>query len=118
MRLAARLVADFHGEEAAAERRGGVRAALRRGRGGRERRDGRRSPSRSTRAIASVLVARGARAESKNVARQKIREGAVAVSDDGRSWKKVENPADDFTFGPDGTRLVRLGKRFVRLARG
>jgi tyrosyl-tRNA synthetase len=68
-------------------------------------------------AIASVLVL-AALAPSKNVARQKIREGAVALSDDGRSWKKVENPADGFTFGPDGTRLVRLGKRFVRLARG
>jgi tyrosyl-tRNA synthetase len=116
MRLAARLVADFHGEDAA--RLAGEEFARRfSGAAGAVSAETVLLAEPFDPAIASVLVL-AALAPSKNVARQKIREGAVAVSDDGRSWTKVENPAEGFTFGPDGTRLVRLGKRFVRLARG
>jgi tyrosyl-tRNA synthetase len=116
MRLAARLVADFHGEDAARQA-GGEFARRFAGAAGAVSAETVSLAEPFDPAIASVLVL-AALAPSKNVARQKIREGAVAVSDDGRSWTKVENPADGFSFGPDGTRLVRLGKRFVRLARG
>ena len=116
MRLAARLVADFHGEEAA--RNAGDEFARRfAGAAGAVNAETVTLADRFDPAIASVLVAAGL-AASKNIARQKIREGAVSLSDDGRSWTKVENPAEGVTFAPDGTRLVRLGKRFVRLARG
>jgi tyrosyl-tRNA synthetase len=116
MRLAARLVADFHGEEAA--RNAGDEFARRfAGAAGAVNAETVNLADRFDPAIASVLVAAGL-AASKNIARQKIREGAVSLSDDGRSWTKVENPAEGVTFAPDGTRLVRLGKRFVRLARG
>ncbi len=66
-------------------------------------------------ALVDVLVEAGL-ASSKNMARRKIREGAVAVSDDGRSWSKVENPAAFFEYGPEGTRFLRLGRQF-RLVR-
>jgi tyrosyl-tRNA synthetase len=116
MRLAARLVADFHGEEAA--RNAGEEFARRfAGAAGAVSAETVSLVEPFDPAIASVLVL-AALAPSKTVARQKIREGAVAVSDDGRSWTKVENPASGFSFGPDGSRLVRLGRRFVRLARG
>jgi hypothetical protein len=51
------------------------------------------------------------------VARQKVKEGAVSVSDDGVAFAKVENPAEPFALDPGSARYVRLGKRFLRVAR-
>ena len=56
-------------------------------------------------------------APSKNVARQKVKEGAVATSDDGVAFTKSENPAEPFALEPGAARYVRLGKRFLRVAR-
>ncbi|MFI5182408.1 MAG: tyrosine--tRNA ligase [Thermoanaerobaculia bacterium] len=116
MRIARRLVADFHGEEAAAraEQEFGRRFA---GAGGAVQAETATVGAPFPENVAALLVAVGL-APSRNVARQKIREGAVSVSDDGTAWRKVENPAEAVAFGADGTRLVRLGKKFLRVARG
>jgi tyrosyl-tRNA synthetase len=65
--------------------------------------------------VASLLVALGL-AASKTVARQKVKEGAVALSEDGIAFSKVENPAEAFVLAPGAARYVRLGKRFLRVA--
>jgi tyrosyl-tRNA synthetase len=65
-------------------------------------------------AIADVLVETGL-APSKNVARQKIREGAVATSEDGVIWRKVESASEPFTLRTGTPRHLRLGKRFKRI---
>jgi hypothetical protein len=31
------------------------------------------------------------------------------------TFAKVENPTEPFVLGPDGTRFVKVGKRFVRV---
>ena len=115
MRLAFRLVADFHGEPAArsAEEEFGRRFS---GATGAVTAETVLLPDPPPENLAALLALVGL-APSRNLARQKIREGAVAVSDDGVSWRKVESPAEAVTFGPDGTRLLRLGKRFLRVAR-
>ncbi len=64
--------------------------------------------------IADVLVAAGL-APSKNVARQKIKEGAVATSPDGQAWTKVDSPAHVLRLGPGEGVFLRMGKRFVRV---
>jgi len=66
------------------------------------------------RGIADVLVATGL-AASKNVARQKIREGAVSTSGDGQAWTKVDSPATPLRVGPGDGVFLRMGKRFVRV---
>ncbi|HRY43036.1 MAG TPA: tyrosine--tRNA ligase, partial [Thermoanaerobaculia bacterium] len=115
MDLARQLVTDFHGAEAAAtaeaefERRfakaeGPVKAetvAL---------------PDPAPADLASLLVAVGL-AASKNVARQKVKEGAVATSEDGVAFTKADNPGEPFALEPGAARYVRLGKRFLRVAR-
>jgi tyrosyl-tRNA synthetase len=63
--------------------------------------------------LTDVLVAAGL-APSKNVARQKVREGAVSTSPDGQAWTKAESPADSLHVSKHGL-FVRLGKRFVRV---
>ena len=65
-------------------------------------------------AIADVLVEAGL-APSKNVARQKIREGAVATSEDGVTWRKVESASEPFRLQTGTPRHLRLGKRFKRI---
>jgi len=57
-------------------------------------------------------------AASKNIARQKIREGAVATSEDGIVWRKVESPAECSDLQPGSTKHLRLGKRFKRIGFG
>ena len=120
MDLGLQLVSDFHGKEAAFaaqeefERRfagaGGAVTAT--------------ELSLSTlfpredffeRGIVDVLVACGL-APSKNVARQKIREGAVTTSPDGRAWTKAESPADVLRVGSGEGVFLRMGKRFVRVS--
>jgi tyrosyl-tRNA synthetase len=120
MDLGLQLVSDFHGKEAAFaaqeefERRfagaGGAVTAT--------------ELSLSTlfpredffeRGIVDVLVACGL-APSKNVARQKIREGAVTTSPDGRAWTKAESPADVLHVGSGEGVFLRMGKRFVRVS--
>jgi tyrosyl-tRNA synthetase len=119
MDLARRLVTDFHGAEAAvrAEEQFETRFAGAAGAVTAVSVD--ISAPRATAtgeavapmALLDVLVKAGL-AASKNIARQKIREGAVAVSDDGREWRKIENPGDSFDYGPEGRRFLRLGKQF------
>ncbi len=120
MDLGLQLVSDFHGKEAAFaaqeefERRfagaGGAVTAT--------------ELSLSTlfpredffeRGIVDVLVACGL-APSKNIARQKIREGAVTTSPDGRAWTKAESPADVLRVGSGEGVFLRMGKRFVRVS--
>jgi tyrosyl-tRNA synthetase len=113
MDLARQLVADFHGTEAAA----GAEAEF-------ERRFAKAEgpvqadevvcPVPLPDATANVVTALGL-APSRNVARQKIREGAVSVSDDGLSWRKVGNPAEPFDVSPEGLRFVKVGKRFLKV---
>ena len=126
MDLAGRLVTDFHGAAAAA----GAEAEFER------RFGGARGPITGTaiitlgsasldaaghvsdaipiaRPIIDVLVEAGLVA-SKNIARQKIREGAVSTSEDGQTWTKVESPT--YVLRADtGAFFLRMGKSFLRV---
>jgi tyrosyl-tRNA synthetase len=64
--------------------------------------------------MADVLVEAGLVA-SKNIARQKIREGAVSTSGDGQAWTKVDLPAAMLRIGPGDGVFLRMGKKFVRV---
>ena len=124
MDLALQLVSDFHGKDAAFkaqaefERRfagagGAVNAeevVLKEGKDGNE--EGAPTGDFLERGIGDVLVEIGL-AASKTVARQKVREGAVSLSEDGQTWRKVESPAEMLrcaavTSCPSAE--VRLGK--------
>jgi tyrosyl-tRNA synthetase len=113
VQLAGRLVADFHSKEAADEAKAEFERRFSKAEGPVQA-DSVPAPCPLPDGTASLLVALGL-APSKNVARQKVKEGAVAVSDDGIVWTKVENPAEPFTFASDGTRFVKVGKRFLRV---
>lgn len=113
MDLARQLVADFHGDEAAqaaeaeferrfAKAEGPVKA------------ESVPSPLPLPADVASLLAALGL-APSKNVARQKVKEGAVSVSHDGVAWRKVEAPNEPFEAGGAEGRFLKVGKRFVRV---
>jgi tyrosyl-tRNA synthetase len=64
--------------------------------------------------IADVLVATGL-APSKNVARQKIKEGAVSISPDGQAWTRIESPAHVLRLDAPAGVFLRMGKSFVRV---
>jgi tyrosyl-tRNA synthetase len=68
------------------------------------------------RGIADVLVASGL-AASKNIARQKVKEGAVSTSADGQAWTKVISPSEAVCLDVAASVFIRLGKRFVRVTR-
>jgi tyrosyl-tRNA synthetase len=116
MRLAFRLVADFHGEEAArkAEEEFGRRFAGAAGAVTAEEFVLSGASGDAERGVVDILVEAGL-APSRNVARQKIREGAVATSADGTTWIKVESPAGTIPVGSGDGVLLRMGKRFVRV---
>jgi tyrosyl-tRNA synthetase len=119
MDLAGRLVEDFHGRDAALAARkefdkrfsgaGGAVSAD-------EKSLGTLFPGEDffEKGIADVLVASGL-AASKNIARQKIREGAVSTSLDGQTWTKVESPAQVLRLGASDGVFLRMGKKFVRV---
>ncbi len=130
MDLARRIVTDFHGAEAASRAEAQFQTRFAGGAGTVEAvsvviqaptitataeviapKVSVKSESIAAIPLVDVLVKAGL-ASSKNIARQKIREGAVSVSDDGRTWRKVENPGAFFEYGPDGTRFLRLGRQF------
>jgi tyrosyl-tRNA synthetase len=119
MELAGRLVEDFHGREKAQEARAEFDRRFSGG-GGAVSADERSLSSLIPgggfleRGMADVLVACGL-AASKNIARQKIREGAVSTSADGQAWTKVDSPAALLRVGPGQDVFLRMGKRFVRL---
>ena len=118
MDLAGRIVEDFHGKDAAARARDEFNKRFSGG-GGAVRAEelslGNLFPGEDflERNMADVLVASGLSA-SKNIARQKIREGAVSSSRDGQTWTKAESPADVLKAGPEGI-FLRMGKKFVRV---
>jgi tyrosyl-tRNA synthetase len=113
MDLARQLVSDFHGAEAAAAAEGEFERRFAKADGPVQAEEA-ASPVPLPEAIASLVAALGL-APSKNVARQKVREGAVSVSDDGCDWRKVENPAEPFDVSPGGFRYVKVGKRFLKV---
>jgi tyrosyl-tRNA synthetase len=120
MDLGLQIVSDFHGQAAAFaaqeefERRfagaGGAVSAE-------EMSLGKMFPGEENsfeRNMADVLVAAGL-APSKNVARQKIKEGAVSTSSDGQTWKKIESPAEMLRLAAGDGVFLRMGKKFVRV---
>ena len=116
MRIAFRLVADFHGEEAArkAEEEFGRRFAGAAGAVTAEEVVLSGASGGAERGLVDVLV-EASLVPSRNVARQKIREGAVAISEDGTTWQKMDSPAGTIRIGAGDGVLLRLGKRFVRV---
>jgi tyrosyl-tRNA synthetase len=127
MELAGRLVEDFHGKEKALaahaefDRRfsgsgGAVQAEVVRLSPVPEGTAGKGAEGFFERNMADVLVEAGL-AASKNIARQKIREGAVSTSEDGQAWTKAESPADVLRVGSGEGVFLRMGKRFVRVTR-
>jgi len=119
MELAGRLVEDFHEKEKALSARAEFDRRFS-GSGGAVSADEKSLSSlypgedSLERGMADVLVAAGL-AASKNIARQKIREGAVATSQDGQAWTKVDSPAAMLRVGPGDGVFLRMGKRFVRV---
>ncbi len=118
MDLARRLVTDFHGDEAAqiAEEEFARRFAGASGAVVAEEFVLPEAKAGAERGIVDVLVEAGL-APSKNVARQKVREGAVATSDDGKTWSKVDSPASLIRLGSGDGIFLRMGKRFIRVKR-
>jgi tyrosyl-tRNA synthetase len=124
MDLARRLVADFHGADAAARAEAQFETRFAGAEGAVEGQIFRLEPrsgldlARSIFIedwpIADVLVEVGL-ATSKNIARQKIREGAVATSKDGVTWHKVESASEPFELRSGTARHLRLGKSFRRV---
>ena len=124
MDLAGRIVGDFHGESAARAARdefdkrfsgagGPVQAeTFRLSRP--EAAAGVAAEDFFERNIAEVLV-EGGLCASKNIARQKIKEGAVSTSPDGQNWSKAESAADVLRVGSGDGVFLRMGKKFVRL---
>ena len=121
MELAGRLVEDFHEKEKALEARAEFDRRFSGG-GGAVSADEKSLSSLFPgedffeRGIADVLVACGL-AASKNEARQKVREGAVSTSPDGQTWSKVMSSAEVLRLDESKTLFLRMGKKFVRLAR-
>jgi tyrosyl-tRNA synthetase len=124
MELAGRLVGDFHGKERALAARaefdrrftgagGAVSAEVVRLSpvGGAS---GKGAEDFLERNMTDVLVEAGLVA-SKNIARQKIREGAVSTSADGQTWTKATSPAAVLRIGPGDGVFLRMGKKFVRV---
>ncbi len=119
MELAERLVGDFHGKEKALAARaefdrrfGGAGGAV----SADEKSLSGLFPGEDPleRGLADVLVAAGLVA-SKNIARQKVREGAVSTSADGQTWTKATSPSDVLRIGPGDGVFLRMGKKFVRV---
>jgi tyrosyl-tRNA synthetase len=139
MDLARRIVADFHGEEAAtraddqfetrfAGAAGAVEGELVRVQPRKGTPETKSLPSKSGVdtakslffegwPVVDVLVESGL-AASKNIARQKIREGAVATSEDGVTWRKVESVSEELNLQTGVPRHLRLGRRFRRVELG
>jgi tyrosyl-tRNA synthetase len=121
MELAGRLVEDFHGKEQALAARVEFDRRFT-GTGGAVSVDEKSLSSLFSgedfleRGLADVLVAAGLVA-SKNIARQKIREGAVSTSEDGQAWTKVDSPATMLRVDSGEGVFLRMGKRFVRVTR-
>jgi tyrosyl-tRNA synthetase len=115
MDLALRIVADFHGAEAAAAAQAEFNRRFS-GASGPVQAETVAAPVPLPDGVASLLVAL-ALCPGKNVARQKVKEGAVSVSTDGVTWTKVENPSQAVTFSPNGHIFVKVGKRFLRVTR-
>jgi tyrosyl-tRNA synthetase len=120
MDLGLQIVSDFHGQAAAFaaqeefERRfagaGGAVSAE-------ELSLGKMFPGEENsfeRGIGDLLVAAGL-APSKNVARQKVKEGAVSVSEDGQTWTKIDTPAHVQRLDTPAGVFLRMGKKFVRV---
>jgi tyrosyl-tRNA synthetase len=115
MDLAKILVADFHGEAAArtAEEEFERRFAKATGPVHAEEMTVPEPPPEN---LVAALVAFGLCA-SKNIARQKVKEGAVSLSQDGIDFTKAENPAEAVAIGDSGL-FLKVGKRFVKVVRG
>ncbi|MEO8587650.1 MAG: tyrosine--tRNA ligase [Acidobacteriota bacterium] len=126
MDLAGRIVEDFHGKDAALAARAEFDKRFS-GAGGPVQAEtfrlsrpealaGAAAKDFFERNIAEVLVEAGLCA-SKNIARQKIKEGAVSTSPDGQAWTRVESPAEllRLSAGAGDGRFLRMGKKFVRV---
>lgn len=119
MDLAGRLVEDFHGRDAALAARQEFDKRFS-GAGGAVSADEKSLSGLfpggdfSEKGIADVLVASGL-AASKNIARQKIREGAVSTSADGQTWTKVDSSATPLRVGTGEGVFLRMGKKFVHV---
>ena len=113
MDLARQLVADFHGAAAAKAAEAEFERRFARAEGP-VTADEVASPLPLPEPIAGLIAALGL-VPSRNVARQKVKEGAVSVSDDGLAWRKVENPSEPFDAPSGAGRFVKVGKRFVKV---
>ncbi|MCG3194728.1 MAG: Tyrosine--tRNA ligase [Thermoanaerobaculia bacterium] len=111
MDLARTLVASFHGADAARGAEEEFERRFAKAAGPVHAEEVRLSQPLPENLVAA-LVSLGLCA-SKNIARQKVKEGAVSLSSDGIDWKKAENPAEAFLPTPEGV-FVKVGKRFVK----
>ncbi len=124
MELAGRLVEDFHGKEKALAARAEFDRRFTGGGGAVSAEVVRLSPTGEAsgkgaedfleRSMADLLVEAGL-VTSKNIARQKIREGAVSTSADGETWTKATSPTDLLRVGSGQGVFLRMGKKFVRV---
>ncbi|HEV8268704.1 MAG TPA: tyrosine--tRNA ligase [Thermoanaerobaculia bacterium] len=113
MDLAKAIVTDFHGADAASSAEGEFERRFAKAAGPVEAPTV-PLPTPAPENIVALVVTLGL-VDSKNLARQKVREGAVAVSEDGVAWRKVESPAEPFALAAGESRYLRLGKRFLRV---
>jgi tyrosyl-tRNA synthetase len=111
-RLARRVTADFHGEDAAARAEEDFRRAFSRGELPEEIET--KPVSRSEAGAARLLVSAGL-ASSMREARRKIAEGALRVYD-GTAPRDVRDPEERLDGGEDT--VLRLGRKFLRVKWG
>jgi tyrosyl-tRNA synthetase len=111
--LARLVTADFHGEDAAARAAEDFRRAFSRGELPEEI-ETRRIPDEGGGPAARTLVALGL-CPSMREARRKIAEGALKIYPGGAAEpREARNP--DEPLAPMGTVVLRLGRRFIRVA--
>jgi tyrosyl-tRNA synthetase len=112
--LAARIVSDFHGAEAAARAAEDFRRAFSRGEVPDDV-ESKRLPAAGGGPAAKTLVEAGL-AASMREARRKIDEGALKVYADGAGEpREVRDPEEKLAGAPGGAVVLRLGRRFIRV---
>ncbi len=112
--LAARIVRDFHGEDAAARAAEDFRRAFSRGEVPDDV-ESKRLPAAGGGSAAKTLVETGL-AASMREARRKIDEGALRVYADGAGEpREIRDPEEKLAGAPGGAVVLRLGRRFIRV---
>jgi len=114
--LAGKIVADFHGADAATRAAEDFRRAFSRGEVPDDVESKRLSASASGGGAAAKTLVDVGLAASMREARRKIAEGALKIYADGAAEpREVRDPDEKLAGAPGGAVVLRLGRRFIRV---